>query len=829
MGKRWGFALVVALSGCAGMGGPGGLGFDDDEVDLDWSTAGFDDPQTEWTGFGELDEADASRCAKGVRPSEVRAVDPYAEPEQGEMRVQVEGQVVALPLAQTSFDTIVLGTIADTQVRQVFENPYDEPIEAVYVFPLPNDAAIDGYAIEVGDRTMRGVMKTRADARAAYEHARDEGRSAGLLEQERPNIFTQNVANIPPGKKITVVMHMIGPVHQEHGHFELALPTVVGPRYVPGNPTGQSGGGYSPDTDRVPDGSRITPEVLPPGTVGCAELAVRVELDPGAPVDVVSSKSHAIDVDRGGGPAVVELAAGGEPLNRDFVLGWSVAAQTPTTSLVIAPDDPDRHFMLTINPPQFEHAGEAAPRELVFVLDTSGSMSGLPMAASKAAMRGFLSNMRRDDAFQIIRFSSDASSLGRAPLPATPENVRRALRHVDRLESSGGTEMMMGLRAALDFPYTAGRARYVLFLTDGYIGNEQEIFEAVSARSDQARIFSLGVGSSPNRHLLDALARTGRGAVTYVDNEESPAAAVGNFYRRLSHPVLTDLELDFGDLQVADVVPRRIPDLFTGQPVVVYGRLAAGPRGRATLRGRRGSETVAIDVPIDTANARRTHGIGSMWARARIQQLEDSRIANSSRDIETAVTTIALHHNVMSEYTSFVAIDQDHVVNPDGAPVRVDVPVELPEGADVAGFGGEIVAEFEDADMDDAMSEPAAPAAMAPRHASRSVLRREALRVRAKRDAPDPAAIATKRAERAARRSKRAIGKCFDAAAARGNASGVVTARLTIDDTGAVLSVSFEDAPDAGLETCLETIAQSWTIRRPGDGRLVIEVELLRP
>ena len=799
--KRF-LGIVVLACGCVGSGITD-LDSPDYAEEFDGDLALLPDELQEWAGYEEDPAGGTSRCAKGIHPSEVVPVDPASDPETGEMRVRDGDRVVALPLAEVAFDTIVLGTVADTEVRQVFENPFDEPIEAVYVFPLPHDAAVDAYAIEVGDRTIEGVMKRRAEARAAYERARSEGRRAGLLEQERPNIFTQNVANIPPGESITVVMHMVGPVAQDRGKFELALPTVVGPRFVPGS---------------VPDGDRIASKALPKGYVSCAELSVTVEVDAGAPIDVMDSKVHDIAVTSAGGKRFVTLANNGELLNRDFVLGWSLATKAPKTSLMLAPKGGDGYFQLTIMPPRQVHAGKPASRELVFVLDASGSMYGSPLGTAKAAMRGFLDNLGPDDAFSVIRFSDDASALGRRTLPNTKENVSRALRHIDSLQGQGGTMMVEGVKAALDFPYSDDRARYVLFLTDGYIGNEWEVFNEVDKRLDKARVFSLGVGSSPNRELLDGLARAGRGAATYVENYERPYEAVASFYRRLAHPVLTDLEIEWGELDVANVVPKRIPDLFTGQPVVVYGKMKRARSGTATLVGRANGKRVEIPIRVDVAKARRTDGLASMWARRRIQELEDSLIGapDGAAKVEAAVTALALKHTVMSKYTSFVAIDKGEVVNPGGQPNRVDVATDLPEGmSHAAPSSGVAVYDFEDDSIDGEMLAPMAES----EPIDESKYRRSALsgspivRKKARRRGPSAHDAAKRRLEQ---KAKRGLDKCFDTV----KSASSVRVEVAVDNDGSILSVDVTSVSGKVAE-CLERKISRWKIRSPGQDLLI--------
>lgn len=820
------FALIGALllGGCAAVTPTEDLEAEDPTP---WGDGVETVPEApdEWSGYDD-DQRDASKCARGVKPDAATPIDPSTDPETGEMRVQQGDRVLALPLSEVAFDTIVLGTVADTEVRQVFENPFDEPIEAVYVFPLPQDAAVDDYAIEIGDRTITGVMKTRADARKTYETARAAGHRAGLLEQERPNIFTQSVANIPPGESITVVMHVVGPVAQDRGHFELALPTVVGPRFIPGNPIGRSGGGTSPDTDKVPDASKITPPVLPKGYVSCAELSVTVELDAGAEIDVLASKHHAIDPSGQGRRRFVTLAKDGEALNRDFVLGWTLATEAPQTSLMLAPKGDDGYFQLTIMPPQQEFAGAPAARELVFVLDTSGSMSGQPIATAKAAMREFIGKLGPDDAFQVIRFSESASSLGDAPLTNTPRNIARALDYVDGLEGGGGTMMIEGIRAALDYPYTDGRTRYVAFLTDGYIGNETEIFHEVDARLGDARLFALGVGDSVNRYLLDGLARHGRGAVTYTDEHDAPTAPVDAFYRRLAHPVLTDLEIDWGGLNVEDVVPSRIPDLFTGQPVVVYGKLRGATSRSATLFGMAGGKKVAVPIRVEAAKARRVDGLASMWARRKIQELEDSRIADPSKgaDIEAEVTALALEFAVMTKYTSFVAIDDSDVVEGGGDTRRVDVAVDAklrseslvlgPDNDALAGSATRTYAFEDDALAVDAILNP-----QSAQLSSRRGGRKKASAMASSAARPSGAELERK-FYKLAKRYRREVAKCFDKAGRDGAISLVVS--IAPDGRLDVVGAKSDDA----LQSCLEKTVERWKLRRGTGGSVRLRVRL---
>ncbi|MCA9718997.1 MAG: AgmX/PglI C-terminal domain-containing protein, partial [Myxococcales bacterium] len=645
-------------------------------------------------------------CTRGQAPTQ----DPYpvdadAPLEQGLLRVKRGDQWMGLPLQGTSFDTRVLGTLAETTVTQTFKNTYDVPIEAVYAFPLPEDGAVDDYWFHVGARHIHGVMKKREEARKLYEDAKQQGKSAALLEQERPNIFTQSVANIAPGETVEVEMHLVHPLHQEDGRYALSLPTVVGPRFIPGAPTGtRAGGGRLLDTDAVPDASRITPPVMPKGQVTCAPITIAVGIEAGMPVHSVASQYHRVATARAGDRLHVELARDGELPNRDFVLSWSLAGDAPQAAMITETrpsarggKDDDGYFTLTIQPPRLPPPPDKLrPRELIFVVDNSGSMHGTPINTAKATVHKALDTLGPSDSFQIIRFSESASALGAGPLASTPDNVARGKRYIDDMHGTGGTQMIEGIKAALGMPKNTEikRAdesmRVVLFLTDGYIGNEVQIFSEIEQRLGETRLFSLGVGSSVNRYLLDGMAAVGRGAVTYMGPGEQPDAIVDRFYERIAHPVLTDISIDWGEVEIQEVYPQRVPDLFSGQPVVVYGRFKGGaPEGAVALNGRLGGERVSIPLALDPADTVEGDGVASMWARKKIDAINGYPSSLGHRDDaeatakrERAIVDVALEYRVMSEFTSFVAVDEQRITNPDGTVRVVQQPVDVPVGVD---------------------------------------------------------------------------------------------------------------------------------------------------
>ncbi len=616
---------------------------------------------------------------KRVEPVEIDA--GFEGP--GTLRIAKGEQLLAIPLQHTDVETLVTGTIAETTVTQLFVNPYDEVIEAVYSFPLPHDAAVDDYWFHVGKRHIHGVMKEKQEAREIYETAKREGKSAALLEQQRPNVFTQSVANIPPGETILIELHMAHPLAQVDGRYSYAFPTVVGPRFLAGGP------------EQIAADAGLNPRTLPEGTRSAHDISIEVEIDAGLPISGLSSKSHALAVDMRAQDNYAKVALAGEDTipNQDFELSWELAQDQAKAWLMVQRQTGGGYFSLTVQPPKAYAADKARGRELIFVVDNSGSMRGEPIATAKDAMVKVLDAVRPSDSFQVLRFSEDASALGPKLLPATASNKQKAMDYVRAMEGMGGTRMIAGVKAALSFPHDDDKLRLVLFMTDGYVSNDQEIFGTLQELIGDARLFSMGVGNSVNRHLLEGMALTGRGAVTYVRTDEDPQAAVDRLFDRVANPVLTDIEIDWGELPVREVVPARIPDLFSGQPVVVYGKFDGEPRGQAKLSAMLGDEPVELLVDVNFTRAQgRSVGLQSLWARERIDDLQLPTYAWPAPDerregVEQQVIELALKYSVMTEYTSFVAVDQQRVVNPDGTYRTVEVPVPLPAGVDPQGIG----------------------------------------------------------------------------------------------------------------------------------------------
>jgi len=608
-----------------------------------------------------------------------------SRPTEGTLTVRDGRKLVDVPLKHTDVRISVAGFLADVQVEQTFVNPYDKKIDAVYQFPLPTRAAVNEMEIDVGARTIRGHIDRRAEARRKYEEARGEGHVAALLTQERPNLFTQSVANLEPSARVVVRLRYVQPLEYDAGGYELVFPMVAGPRYTPPSKMAAPAQPPAAGARAKDDGSDATvaaPPILPEGFRSSHDIGVEARIDAGVAIGAITSPSHRIAVDGGR----VTLAAGDTIPNKDFILRYKVAGARPDFAVLThraAAAAPFGSFFLLAQPPETAVAADITPREMVFVIDTSSSMAGEPLAKAKQVVHRALAAMGPDDTFQIIRFDDKAGALGARPLANHARNVALALAWLDALAPGGGTEMTSGIAAALDFPHDPARLRIVAFLTDGYVGNEDDVLRVVGARLGPSRLFSFGVGSAVNRYLLEEMARIGRGAVEVVRPDEETRAAVTRFHDRIARPLLTDISIDWGGLDVQDQVPAAIPDLFLGQPLVLAGRYQHPGRAQVIVHARKAGQAVSFEVPVSlpAVDAARP-AVASVWARARIADL--SRQLLHARDAQAAglreqITGIALDNHLMSPYTAFVAVDVTRVT--EGGPgTEVAVPVEVPQG-----------------------------------------------------------------------------------------------------------------------------------------------------
>ena len=586
--------------------------------------------------------------------------------------VQKDGESLGFcPLAHTDVRAAVSGILSRVTVTQQFENPYDVPIEAIYTFPLPHQAAVDDMTIRIGSRVIRGMIKERRKAVAIYERARAEGRVAALLNQQRPNIFTQYVANILPGEAIDVMISFVETLEYKNGSYQFVFPMVVGPRYIPGSPIGRTGTGLSPDTDQVPDASTITPPVVKEGERYGHDISVEVNLDALVPFSNLRSTQHEIFIQRNDEhSALVQLLDKAVIPNKDFILTWDVASSEIQDGLATHRSGGEGFFMLILQPPVQVERSMITPKELIFVLDTSGSMQGGPIEKAKETMKLMLEGLYEDDTFNVITFSGETRILFEDPVPATAENLEAAQKFVNKMKSSGGTEMMTAIRAALEPSDSQQHLRIVVFMTDGFVGNDREIIGEVK-RHPNARVFSFGIGSSPNRFLLDGIAGEGRGVAEYVTLRDDETEVPQRFYERIRNPLLTDITLEWEGVPVTDILPRKIPDVFTAQPVAICGRYSGSGLAFVRLRGKMGGRKYVRDLQIQMPAEEPHHDVlAKLWARKRIEDLSSAEYDGAARGVSNSeiveeITRLGLQYRLMTNYTSFVAVEKKIVTDGD--------------------------------------------------------------------------------------------------------------------------------------------------------------------
>ncbi|HRB17442.1 MAG TPA: marine proteobacterial sortase target protein [Nitrospira sp.] len=581
-------------------------------------------------------------------------------------RTDQAGRFTPAPVLKTDVHIAITGTIARATVRQEFTNPSKKKgdwLEGVYVFPLPETAAVDHLRIKIGERIIEGRIKERAEAKQLYDQAKREGKRTGLVEQERPNLFTTSVANIGPGEHVTVELEYQDAVRYENEEFQLRFPMAVGPRYIPGVPVvveGQDlqGSGTSPDTDRVPDASRITPPIHPPEDGAINPLSLSLSLNPGFPLAKVESPFHPIITiqDQGGGYQI-GLREDAVPADRDFQLIWHPAPRTePMATVFTEQKDGATYALLMLVPPTQHHEKAArVPRDITFIIDRSGSMAGASIEQAKGSLAAALARLTTQDRFNIIQFNHTVRSLFSIPQPVTTTTMQQAIRYTEQLTADGGTEILPALRQALKSPQDSARLQQIILITDGQVGNEEELFELLHQRVGSRRLFTIGIGSTPNSHLMRKAAETGRGTFTYIGNVNEVKDKLDGLFKKLEHPVLNDITIDAAGWSGLEQFPATITDLYEGEPIVLTLKADSLP-SQSVLRGQIGR--AAWSLPISFNDAPTHGGLSVYWARKKIAALMDETYKGGAEEtIRKAVLDVALAHHLVSRYTSLVAVD----------------------------------------------------------------------------------------------------------------------------------------------------------------------------
>ena len=607
--------------------------------------------------------------------------------ESGHMLLQdpVTGSYMPAIIHASKVHFDISGMVATVTLEQSFRNDTDRWVEGVYAFPLPDNAAVRSLEMMVAERRIVGKIREKAEAKKIYQAAKKAGKKASLVEQQRANLFTNRVANIGPGEEITVRLEYVQEVSFDADVFSLRFPMTITARYMPGAPAAPANDledaealavnpylGWALPTAQVPDADAISP-VLNPGqgsdTAPLNPVEITARLDMGMPLASVESPYHDIALTRRAGVYAIRLVNGVSEMDRDFALTWQpVTGAAPTAALFTQQVGAQYFGLLMVVPPAAGGRAAVMPREIIFVVDTSGSMGGVSIEQARASVANALQQLRPEDYFNIIEFNSTHRALYRTPMPATRHHVQRAQEFVRLLQASGGTEMLPALQAALDYPEPADAyreqplLRQVIFITDGAVGNEVALFEEISARLGDSRLFTVGIGSAPNSWFMRKAAQFGRGTHTHIGNLNEVGEKMSTLFEQLAHPAAVNLAVDWPGS--VEAWPERVPDLYQGQPLslaVNFGSTA--PQGEVVVRGEINgqvwSKRLQLDSGGDPVSGVQHKGIASVWARHKIAGLLDQKIAGRDEQaVRADVLPVALQHQLLSPYTSFVAVEE---------------------------------------------------------------------------------------------------------------------------------------------------------------------------
>ena len=686
-----------------------------------------------------------------------------------------------LPLKSTSADVKVVGVIADVMVTQVYKNEGKKPLEAIYIFPASTRAAVYGMKMTIGKRTIIAKIQERKEARRQYEEAKQQGKSASLLEQQRPNVFQMNVANILPGDVIQVELKYTELLVPTDGIYEFVYPTVVGPRYS----------NQSAET-ALPSQKWVENPYFHQGESPTYTFDLTTNLAAGLPIQHIACTSHKVDIQYDGpSRASIKLdpseKSGG---NRDFILKYQLAGNKVQSGLLLFEGEKENFFLLMLQPPKRVKVSQIPPREYIFIVDVSGSMYGFPLDISKKLLKDLIGNLRPTDQFNVLLFSGGSSLMSEQSIPATSENIQRAINVIDRQRGGGGTELLPALKRALSLTRSEGFSRTVVIATDGYVTVEEEVFDLIRKNLGDANMFTFGIGSSVNRHLLEGMARVGMGEPFVISKPEETREKAEKFRKMIESPVLTKVKVDFGKFNVYDVEPLSIPDLFAERPVILFGKWRGKPVGEIVLSGLTGSGPYMNRMEIRKEKPHKSNSaLQYLWARHRITLLSDYNSLHKDEGRIKEVTQLGLTYNLLTAYTSFVAIDTE-VRLVDGQAVTVKQPLPLPEGVSDYAVGRGSVAQK--------MMSPSA--AFKSMEVDRSSMREE---LKDERVASKPIAVRIELGEisisggfskeviqKTFKRGLSAMERCYQKALEKKpNVQGEATFQLAIDSSGRVTKV----------------------------------------
>lgn len=576
----------------------------------------------------------------------------------------------SFPLKETNVSVNINGIFAETFVTQTYSNEGQEPINATYVFPASSRVTIHGMKMEIGDEIITAKIKEKEEARHDYEQAKSEGKSASLLEQQRPNVFTMDVANVMPGDIIRIELHYTEMITPTDGIYQFVFPTVAGPRYT------------SPS---VPKSLKAETWIASPflrlGDTPREKYNINVNLSAGVPITDLQCGSHKIDVAWDNQTSARISLSNPEEFagNRDFILDYKLTGTEISSGLMLGTGESENFFLLMVQPPERYTPETIPPREYIFILDVSGSMYGFPLDTSKELIRNLAGSLRESDRFNVILFSDSLIQMSPESVPATAENVQKAFALIDNEEGGGGTELAPALETALAIPASPGSARSVIAITDGYISGEREIFDIIGRNICTTNFFSFGIGSSVNRYLIDGIAKTGLGESFVVTDPSEAAATADRFRTYIQSPVLTDVQVTYDGFDVYDIEPPTLSTLFASRPIVLFGKWKGEPSGTIHITGKTGGRDYAEDIPVSAAIPLEANNIIQyLWARTRVERLTDYGMTEDLQaNAKKEVTELGLRYSMMTPYTSFIAVTEK-VRNTEGKSTDVKQPLPIP-------------------------------------------------------------------------------------------------------------------------------------------------------
>ena len=576
----------------------------------------------------------------------------------------------SFPLKETNVSVNINGIFAETFVTQTYSNEGQEPINATYVFPASSRVTIHGMKMEIGDEIITAKIKEKEEARHDYEQAKSEGKSASLLEQQRPNVFTMDVANVMPGDIIRIELHYTEMITPTDGIYQFVFPTVAGPRYT------------SPS---VPKSLKAETWIASPflrlGDTPREKYNINVNLSAGVPITDLQCSSHKIDVAWDNQTSARISLSNPEEFagNRDFILDYKLTGTEISSGLMLGTGDSENFFLLMVQPPERYTPETIPPREYIFILDVSGSMYGFPLDTSKELIRNLAGSLRETDRFNVILFSDSLIQMSPESVPATAENVQKAFALIDNEEGGGGTELAPALETALAIPASPGAARSVIAITDGYISGEREIFDIIGRNIGTTNFFSFGIGSSVNRYLIDGIAKTGLGESFVVTDPSEAASTADRFRTYIQSPILTDVQVTYDGFDVYDIEPPTLSTLFASRPIVLFGKWKGEPSGTIHITGKTGGRDYAEDIPVSAAIPLEANNIIQyLWARTRVERLTDYGMTEDLQaNAKKEVTELGLRYSMMTPYTSFIAVTEK-VRNTEGKSTDVKQPLPIP-------------------------------------------------------------------------------------------------------------------------------------------------------